>query len=86
MALTKVVQARVPVEIQDIADKVIRLSGLTISDVVRVVMTKIAQEKAIPQELFKPNAETLAVFDDIENKKNLENASTIDEFFQKLNA
>jgi|GEM_PF-6457501 len=46
--VTRVVQARVPIEIQDVVDKIIRLSGLTVSDVVRVIMTRIAQDKSIP--------------------------------------
>jgi len=85
MAITKVVQARVPIEIQDVADKVIRLSGLTVSDIVRVVMTRIAQDKAIPQDLFRPNAETLAALEEVK-KGNLERVKTIEELFEKLNA
>jgi len=86
VAITRVVQARVPIEIQDVADKVIRLSGLTVSDVVRVIMTKIAQDKSIPQELFMPSAKTLKIINDIENNKNLETAHSIDDLFKKLNA
>ena len=42
------------------ANKVIEASGLTVSDVVRVLMTRIARDKIIPPGLFQPNAETLA--------------------------
>jgi addiction module RelB/DinJ family antitoxin len=54
------VQARVPGDIQDSTNQVIQASGLTASDVIRVLMTRIAQDKIIPPELFEPNKETLA--------------------------
>jgi len=66
MAVSRMVQARVPGDIQDIANQVIEASGLTVSGVVRVLMTRIAQDKIIPPGLFQPNAETLAAFAEIE--------------------
>lgn len=66
MAASRMVQARVPGDIQDMAKEVIEASGLTVSDVVRVLMTRIARDKAIPPGLFQPNAETLAAFAEIE--------------------
>ena len=65
MAVSRMIQARVPVEIQAAANAVIRASGLTVSDVVRVLMTRIAQDKMIPPALFQPNAETLAAFAEV---------------------
>jgi len=56
---SKVIQARIPSEVYEQAATVIRATGLSISDVVRVFMTHIAREKAIPQDIFHPNAETL---------------------------
>ena len=66
MAASRMVQARVPGDIQDIANQVIQASGLTVSDVVRVLMTRIARDKRIPESLFQPNAETLAAFTELE--------------------
>jgi len=64
MAVSRQIQARVPSEIQDMADKVLQAAGLTISDVVRVLMTRIARDKAVPPALFQPNAATLAAIDE----------------------
>ena len=61
------IQSRVPGDIQAMADKVIEAAGLTVSDVVRVLMTRIAKDKAIPPALFQPNAETLAAFAEVEH-------------------
>ncbi|WP_336277027.1 type II toxin-antitoxin system RelB/DinJ family antitoxin [Bartonella sp. CB178] len=60
------IQARVPDEIQDIANAVIKSTGLTVSDVIRVLMTNIAKDQALPLHLFQPNAETLQSIKDAE--------------------
>lgn len=85
MAVSRMVQARVPSEIQDIANQVIQASGLTVSDVVRVLMTRIAQDKAIPSALFQPNAETLAAFAEVEQGK-LKSFTSVDALFDDLHA
>jgi len=77
MATSRQIQARVPGDIQDMADRVIEAAGLTISDVVRVLMTRIARDKAIPPALFQPNAETLAAFEEVE-RGNLETVTLDD--------
>lgn len=85
MAASKMVQARVPDEIQKVASQVIQASGLTVSDVVRVLMTRIAQDKEIPLSLFQPNAETLAAFAEAESGK-LERFASVDALFADLHA
>lgn len=85
MSASRVVQARVPDEIQEAADQVIRASGLTVSDVVRVLMTRIAQDKAIPPSLFQPNAETLAAFAEVERGA-LKSFASMDALFDDLHA
>ena len=85
MAVSRMVQARVPNEIQDVANQVIRAAGLTVSDVVRGLMTRIAEERAIPTALFRPNAETLAAFDEID-RGGMKRFGSIDALFEDLNA
>lgn len=84
MAASSLVQARVPSEIRDAAIAVIQASGLTVSDVVRVLMTRIARDKTIPPTLFQPNAETLAAFAEIERGET--ETVTLDELRAILNA
>lgn len=62
--VSRVVQARVPGEIQDQANAIIKAMGLTVSDVVRVLMTRIATDKVVPLDLFQPNEETLQAMRD----------------------
>jgi DNA-damage-inducible protein J len=85
MAVSRMVQARVPGDIQDMANQVIQASGLTVSDVVRVLMTRIAHDKAIPAGLFQPNAETLAAFAEVE-RGGLKQFDSVDALFDDLNA
>ena len=80
-----VVQAQVPSEIQSAADKVLRAAGLTAGDVIRKIMTLIADEKSVPLDLFQPNAETLAAFREVEQGK-LQSFDTLDELYACLNA
>lgn len=85
MTASRMVQARVPGDIQDVASQVIRASGLTVSDVVRVLMTRIAQDRAIPSGLFQPNAETLAAFAEVE-RGSLQRFASVDALFADLHA
>lgn len=85
MAASSLVQARVPSEIRDAAIAVIQASGLTVSDVVRVLMTRIARDKTIPPTLFQPNAETLAAFAEIERGE-AETVESVEALFEDLYA
>ena len=63
MTATAFVRARVNEELKNEATKVLAGMGLTVSDVVRIALTKIATEKALPFNMSVPNkltAETLS--------------------------
>lgn len=63
------IQARVPDEIQDIASAVIKSTGLTVSDAVRMFMTRIATDRALPLDLFQPSSETLRAIEEAQAGK-----------------
>jgi len=54
------VRVRVSSALREDAIAVLDDLGLTISDVMRMTLTRIARDKAVPFELFVPNAETRA--------------------------
>lgn len=54
------VQTRIDPAIREKAELVLKSIGLTISDVMRVTLTRIARDKAVPFELFAPNETTIA--------------------------
>ena len=58
------VRARVNDTLRDDAAAVLADLGLTISDVMRMTLTRIAREQAVPFELFVPNAETRAAIEE----------------------
>jgi DNA-damage-inducible protein J len=54
MATNAVVRSRISAEVKEKATAVLGEMGLTVSDVMRIVLTRVANENALPFEL-KPN-------------------------------
>ena len=74
----QLVQARVNRDIKEEASVVLAAMGLSVSDAVRLLLTRVAREKALPFAPLVPNAETIAAmkearagnlarFDDVES-------------------
>ena len=59
MAANHLVQARVDGTVKEEAAAVLAAMGLTVSDAVRLLLTKVAQEKALPFAPLVPNAVTI---------------------------
>lgn len=64
MGANAFVRARIDESLRDEAASVLAEMGLTVSDVVRITLTRIAKEKALPFELKIPNAETRAAMEE----------------------
>lgn len=60
MASNALVQTRINGAIKDEAAAVLATMGLTVSDAVRIMLTRVAHDKALPFEPLRPNAETIA--------------------------
>ncbi len=69
MAANSVVRARIDENIKDEATAVLAAMGLTLSDAFRMLVTRIAREKALPFETLNPNAETIAAMKDARKGK-----------------
>ena len=54
-----VVRARINEDIKNEASAVLNAMGLTVSDAFRLMMVKIAKEKALPFEPLVPNKKTI---------------------------
>ena len=74
----QLVQARVNSDVKEEASAVLAAMGLSVSDAVRLLLTRVAREKALPFAPLVPNAETIAAmkearagnlarFDDVES-------------------
>jgi DNA-damage-inducible protein J len=57
---SNMVHIRVDGDVKMKAAKTLALMGLTVSDAVRILLTRIAAEKAMPFEVRVPNRATLA--------------------------
>lgn len=57
--MTEVVRARIDDELKNQAAAVLEAIGLSTSDVIRMLFTRIAKEKELPIGLTKPNALTI---------------------------
>lgn len=77
MSKNAVVSARISEEIKNEANLVLKSIGLTPSDAIRLMMIRVAREKAMPFDIWVPNAETVQAISDERNGK-MESFSDID--------
>lgn len=64
MAQTAFVRARIDETLKNEAAAVLEEMGLTVSDLVRITLTRVAKDGAVPFDLKVPNAETRAAMRD----------------------
>ena len=85
MSANAVVRARIDEQIKEEATVVLAAMGLTISDAVRLLLTKVAHEHALPFDPLIPNATTIAAMKEA-RAGNLSRAYSIAELMADLNA
>lgn len=66
MASDTVVRARIDGQVKEKAAKVLADMGLSVSDAIRLLLVRVAAEKALPFEIKVPNAETRAAMAELE--------------------
>jgi DNA-damage-inducible protein J len=59
MSANAVVRARIDEHIKEEASVVLETMGLTTSDAIRLMLTRVAREKALPFEPLVPNKKTI---------------------------
>jgi DNA-damage-inducible protein J len=85
MTANALVTTRINENIKQEAADVLATMGLTVSDAVRLMLTKIAREKSLPFELWQPNAETVAAMQEARSGK-LQSFDSADDLMASLNA
>jgi len=83
---TTLVRARIDQTLKDEAASVLAEMGLTVSDVVRIALTKIAKEKALPFDMRVPNKLTAETLMKSERGEDLHRAKDAADLFRKLEA
>ena len=85
MPANAVVRARIDGRIKSEAAAVLGAMGLTLSDAFRILLTRVAAEKALPFSPLVPNAETIAAMEEAE-RGGLPSFKTVEELMAHLNA
>jgi len=85
MAANQLVQARIDGAIKEEAAAVLAAIGLTVSDFVRLALTKVAREKAMPFEPLIPNETTIAAMQDARAGR-VTRSANLETLFRDLNA
>ncbi|HEX4113408.1 MAG TPA: type II toxin-antitoxin system RelB/DinJ family antitoxin [Stellaceae bacterium] len=85
MPSNSIVRARIDERIKKEAAAVLDAMGLTVSDAFRLMMVRIAREKALPFAPLVPNDETIAAIE-AARRGELETIDSVDELLSRLNA
>ncbi len=85
MTTNAVVRARIDGHIKEEAASVLAAMGLTVSDAFRLLLTRVAREKALPFEPLIPNKKTIEAMKAARHG-DLVTVDSIDNLLESLNA
>jgi DNA-damage-inducible protein J len=85
MAVTATVHVRVDERVKRKAAKTLAAMGMSVSGVVRMLLVRVASEKALPFEVRVPNRKTLAAMEAGERGE-VSRANSVAEMMGELNA
>jgi len=85
MPATEMVHVRIDKRIKTKAAKTLASMGLSVSDAVRVLLTRVAAEKALPFDLKVPNATTVSAIREARTGK-LPSFRSVSDLMADLNA
>lgn len=85
MPANVVVRARIDEHIKEAATAVLAAMGLTVLDAFRIMLTRVAREKALPFEPLVPNATTIEAMREA-RRGGLKSFATVEDLMTDLNA
>lgn len=85
MADNAVIRARIDERIKNEASQVLAAVGLTMSDAIRLLMVRIAADKALPFNPFIPNQDTIEVMRESRAKR-VHQTKNLPSLIEDLNA
>lgn len=85
MSANSVVRARIDEHIKEEATVVLAAMGLTVSDALRMMLTRVAREQALPFEPLVPNATTVKAMREARRGKTTKH-KTVESLMASLNA
>ncbi|HAU3138816.1 TPA: type II toxin-antitoxin system RelB/DinJ family antitoxin [Salmonella enterica subsp. diarizonae] len=84
MAANAFVRARIDEAVKNEAAEVLASMGMTVSDLMRITLTKVAREKALPFDMRVPNELTAKTIATSEKGIDVHKAEDADDLFNKL--
>ena len=85
MSADSVVRARIDSDTKERATEALHAMGLTVSDAIRLMLLRVADEKRLPFAVQVPNATTLEAMKELEEGKGRRFANA-DELFEDIGA
>ena len=86
MGTNTVVRARIDEQTKEEASAVLAAIGLTVSDAFRIMLTRVAREKALPFEPLIPNDETIKAMKEARRSGKKKSFKNVDDLMADLNA
>jgi DNA-damage-inducible protein J len=84
MANNALVQTRIDSVVKEEAAAALATMGLTVSDAVRLLLTRVAHDHALPFDPLIPNSETVAAMREA-RRGNLPSVATVEQFTDVMN-
>ena len=84
MAKSAMIRARTEKVLKHDVEKILRALGLSFSEAINLFFRQIKLQKGMPFEVKMPNKTTLKAMKDVHTKKNLTQASDLEDLFNKL--
>ena len=84
MPAEEVVRARIDKQVKTEAVEVLESMGLSMSDAIRLLLVRVAKDKALPFDIKVPNETTVATFEATDRGEDLVPCKDADDMFNKL--
>ena len=84
MAANVFVRARIDAALKKEAASVLADMGLTVSDLIRITLIRVAQEKALPFDMCLPNDLTAQTITRSDNGIDVHKSNDVDDLFHQL--
>lgn len=84
MATNAFVRARIDAALKDEAAAILETMGLTVSDFIRIGLTKVVSEQGLPFEMRVPNQKTAETLAKSERGEDLHHAASAEALFEDL--
>ena len=85
MASDQIVRARISADLKQEATEVLEKMGLSVSDAIRMMLVRVAAERALPFDVKVPNQVTQAAMEEVRNGKG-KRFKRVDDLMTFLNA